>query len=63
LRRWNVALTLLHAAQAVAMLVLGTDFAITITASFPAGPPGSAPPPPKLCSTCLSRSPSPCSWA
>jgi hypothetical protein len=47
LRRWNLALTILHAAQAVAVLVLATDFAITITSSFPAGPPGSAPPPPE----------------
>ncbi len=40
LRRWNVALAVLHAGQAVAMLVLATGFAITITTSFPQGPPG-----------------------
>ena len=42
LRRWNLALTVLHAAQAVAVLVLATDFAITITSTFPSGPPGTA---------------------
>ncbi|MDV3222666.1 heliorhodopsin HeR [Intrasporangium sp.] len=42
LRRWNVALTLLHLAQAVAILVLATDFAVTVTQSLPTGPPGSA---------------------
>ncbi len=40
LRGWNLALTLLHLAQAVAVVVLATDFAITITQSLPAGPPG-----------------------
>lgn len=47
LRIWNLALTVLHAAQAVAVLVLATDFAITITSTFPAGPPGSEVPPPE----------------
>ncbi len=46
LRRWNIALTVLHAAQAVAVLALATDFAITVTSSFPEGPPGSAVPAP-----------------
>ncbi len=41
LRRWNLALTALHAAQAVVVLVLASGFAITVTSSFPAGPPGS----------------------
>jgi len=41
LRRWNVVLAVLHAAQAVAVLVLATDFAITLSNSFPTGPPGS----------------------
>lgn len=41
LRIWNLALTVLHAAQAVVVLVLASDFAITVTSSFPAGPPGS----------------------
>ncbi len=40
LRVWNLALTVLHLAQAVAVLVLATDFAITITQSLPTGPPG-----------------------
>ena len=47
LRRWNLGLTVLHAAQAVAVLVLAGNFAITITSSFPAGPPGSAVPAPE----------------
>ncbi len=47
LRRWNLGLTLLHAAQAVAVLVLATDFAITVTSSFPQGPPGTEPPAPE----------------
>ena len=40
LRRWNLGLTALHAIQAVAVLLLASDFAITITSAFPAGPPG-----------------------
>jgi hypothetical protein len=40
LRRWNIGLTVLHAAQAVAVLVLASDFAISLTAAFPEGPPG-----------------------
>jgi hypothetical protein len=43
LRGWNLALTLLHLAQAVAVLVLATDFAVTVTRSLPAGPPGTPP--------------------
>lgn len=42
LRRWNVGLGVLHAAQAVAVLLLASDFAITVTSQFPDGPPGSA---------------------
>ena len=38
--RWNIGLTVLHAAQAVAILVLASSFAITITATYPQGPPG-----------------------
>ncbi|WP_028642804.1 heliorhodopsin HeR [Nocardioides sp. URHA0020] len=41
LRRWNLALGVLHAAQAVAILVLAGDFAITVSSQFPEGPPGS----------------------
>jgi hypothetical protein len=47
LRRWNLGLTVLHVAQAVAVLVLASDFAITVTSSFPTGPPGTAPPAPE----------------
>ncbi|WP_409331597.1 heliorhodopsin HeR [Trujillonella humicola] len=47
LRRWNLALTVLHAAQAVAVLLLAGSFAITVTSSFPAGPPGTAVPAPE----------------
>jgi len=47
LRIWNIGLTVLHAVQAVAVLVLATDFAITITATFPAGPPGAPVPAPE----------------
>jgi hypothetical protein len=43
LRRWNVALTLLHLGQAVAVFVLATDFAVTVTRSLPTGPPGTPP--------------------
>lgn len=42
LRRWNVGLGVLHATQAVAILLLAGDFAITVTSQFPEGPPGSA---------------------
>ncbi len=40
LRRWNLGLTALHAAQAVLVLVLASDFAITVTSTYPQGPPG-----------------------
>ena len=40
LRGWNLALTLLHLGQAVAVVVLATDFAVTVTRSLPTGPPG-----------------------
>jgi hypothetical protein len=39
--RWNIGLTVLHAIQLVAVLALTSDFAITITSTFPDGPPGS----------------------
>ena len=44
LRTWNIALTVLHAAQAVAVLVIASDFAIDLTTAYPAGPPGTAVP-------------------
>lgn len=47
LRIWNIGLTVLHAAQAVVILVLASDFAITVTSSFPAGPPGAPVPAPE----------------
>ena len=47
LARWNVALAVLHAAQAVAVLVLASSFAITLTSAFPTGPPGSDVPAPE----------------
>ena len=40
LRRWNIGLTVLHAAQAVLILVMASDFAITVTSTYPQGPPG-----------------------
>jgi hypothetical protein len=40
LRGWNLALTVLHLGQAVAVLALATDFAVTVTRSLPTGPPG-----------------------
>jgi hypothetical protein len=43
LRRWNLALTLLHLGQAVAVIVLATSFAVTVTRSLPTGPPGTQP--------------------
>ncbi|MEX2551361.1 MAG: heliorhodopsin HeR [Nitriliruptoraceae bacterium] len=47
LRRWNLALTVLHLAQAVSIVALASGFAITVTSSFPTGPPGSDVPPPE----------------
>lgn len=47
LKRWNIGLTVLHAAQAVLVLLLATDFAISVTSSFPQGPPGTEPPAPE----------------
>ncbi|NYF98316.1 heliorhodopsin HeR [Janibacter cremeus] len=47
LRVWNIGLTVLHAAQAVLVLVLASDFAITVTSQYPQGPPGTAPPAPE----------------
>jgi hypothetical protein len=47
LRRWNLGLTVLHAAQAVAVLLLAGDFAISVVETFPEGPPGTLPPAPE----------------
>jgi len=42
LRRWNIGLGFVHAVQAVAILALATAFALPVTATFMAGPPGTA---------------------
>jgi hypothetical protein len=47
LRRWNLGLTVLHVAQAVLVLVLASDFGVTVTSTFPQGPPGTDPPAPE----------------
>jgi hypothetical protein len=41
LRVWNIGLTVLHAAQAIAIVVLSGDFVIQVVSTFPEGPPGS----------------------
>ncbi len=43
LRRFNLVAAALHVVQAVAVIVLATDFALPVTASYLAGPPGTAP--------------------
>ncbi len=43
LRRWNLGLAVLHAVQGAAVLLLAGGFAITVTSSYPAGAPGTAP--------------------
>jgi len=40
LRTWNLGLTLLHAVQAVLIVVLSGDFIIQVVSTFPEGPPG-----------------------
>ncbi|MGL5811089.1 MAG: heliorhodopsin HeR [Nocardioides sp.] len=47
LRRWNLGLTILHGAQAVAVLALAGGFAIAVTSQYPTGPPGTASPAPE----------------
>jgi hypothetical protein len=47
LARWNLGLAVLHAVQVVLVLLLASDFAITITSSYPTGPPGTDPPAPQ----------------
>lgn len=46
LRKWNLALAVLHGGQALAMVLLASDFAISITTSYPEGPPGTPQPAP-----------------
>ena len=43
LRRDNVIAALVHLVQAVAVLLLATDFALPVTAAYLEGPPGTAP--------------------
>ena len=43
LRRWNIILGALHAAQAIAVLALANGFTLPITAAFLEGPPGTPP--------------------
>ena len=47
LRAANAGLAVLHAAQAVVLLLLTTDLVLPITETFPEGPPGTATPPPE----------------
>ncbi|MCZ7414419.1 heliorhodopsin HeR [Streptomyces sp. WMMC897] len=47
LRAWNLGLTLLHLAQAVAIVLLAGSFSITVTSSVPEGPPGTEAPAPE----------------
>jgi hypothetical protein len=42
LRKWNLGLTVLHLVQAVGVVLLASSFAITVTSTFPEGPPGTA---------------------
>lgn len=44
LRGWNLGAGALHAAQAVAVLLLANDFALPVTATYLQGPPGVADP-------------------
>ncbi len=43
LRRFNLVMAVVHAAQAAAMLVLANDFALPVTTNFLNGPPGRGP--------------------
>jgi hypothetical protein len=45
LRTWNLGLAALHAVQAVLIIVLSSEFAITVVSTFPEGPPGTRVPP------------------
>src|SRR6056297_2001225 len=40
LRTWNLGLTILHAVQAVVIVVLSGDFVIQVVSTFPEGEPG-----------------------
>lgn len=41
LRRDNLVMAALHAAQGIAVVVLATDFTLPVTATYVNGPPGS----------------------
>lgn len=43
LRLYNLIVGLIHLAQAIAMLVLSTDFSLPVTRTVPTGPPGTVP--------------------
>jgi hypothetical protein len=43
LRRFNIIAAVVHAAQAVAVVLLATDFTLPMTATYLAGPPGTTP--------------------
>ena len=47
LRLYNIAMGLLHAIQGVVVLVLATDFALPVTATYMDGPPGAGSPSPE----------------
>ncbi|KAA3641942.1 MAG: hypothetical protein DWP92_00170 [Armatimonadetes bacterium] len=48
LRRFNFGMGVLHGAQALLILVLATDFALPVTATFLEGPPGTPPSEPSV---------------
>lgn len=43
LRRFNIVAAVVHAAQALAVVLLATDFTLPMTATYLAGPPGTTP--------------------
>lgn len=43
LRRYNIIAAVVHAAQAVAVVLLATDFTLPVTATYLEGPPGTPP--------------------
>src|SRR5699024_2012770 len=43
LRRYNIIAAVVHAAQAIAVVLLATDFTLPMTGSYLGGPPGSPP--------------------
>ncbi len=48
LRRWNLGAAALHAAQAVIVVILATDFSLPVTGAYLQGPPGTTPQDPVL---------------